>query len=309
MRRLDSAFSTVSNKWLAYIFLAFMWGITIEPFITGNAVKEERVKPMLFYVLPPATILILWFFRRFKQVTLDGDTLIIRDFRRDARVPVSQIKEIYKRNGKLSYVSVVFKSETEFGKCVRIAIDEVDKVERMLRAAMQGKDFRVKINRIQFNPAKAIPHEKAIIVKGWSDEELKNILTDFADAYDEALGHKFEFEVCSYEHGATRITFPHDIHFAEFSFLVNYLNYPKNYDLKTRSISVTGNVTLPSNFHPAHKEFIGKKAVFYVPADDQDYDVIYAHVENETFKIPFTNLHWKKVEDPRVPIGIDVPNT
>lgn len=308
MRRLDSAFSTASNKWLAYIFLAVMWGMTIEPFITGNAVKEERVKPILFYFLPPVTILIFWFFRRFKQVTLDGDTLIIRDFRREARVPVSQIKEIYKRNGKLSYVSIVFKSETEFGKCVRIAIYEVDKVEKMLRAAMHGKDFRVKINRIQHEPAKAIPHQKAIIVKGWSDEELKNILTDFADAYDEALGDKFEFEVCSYKHGATRITFPYDIHFAEFSFLINYLNYPKNYDLKTHSISVAGNVILSAGFHPAHKDFIGKHAVFYVPAEDTDYDVVYVRVENETFQIPFTTLHWKKVEEPRAPIGIDISN-
>lgn len=150
------------------------------------------------------------------------------------------------------------------------------------------------------------PHQKAIVVKGWSDEELKSILTDFGDAYEEALGDKFEFEICSFEHGATRTTFPHDIHFNEFCYLVNYLNYPKDYDLKTHSISVAGKVTLSSNFQPAHTGFIGKKAVFYVPEDDQLYDLVYVHVENETFQIRFTNMHWEKVDEPRVPAGIDI---
>ena len=160
MRRLDSPFGTAYNKWLAYIFLAFMWGITIKPFIIGNVVQEERVRPILLYFLPPITILLLWFFSRFKQVVLDDDTLIIRSSQRETRVPVSQIERIYKRNGKISYVSIVFKSQTEVGRCVRIATMEEDKVEKMLKAAMDGKDFRVEINRVQRESTNIIPHEK-----------------------------------------------------------------------------------------------------------------------------------------------------
>src|ERR1700733_7938908 len=114
MRRLDSRFATLWNKFWFYSFIVFMWGLSVAPFITGDVFKEERVKPMLFYILPPVTILLLWFFSRFKQITLDSDTLIIRSFQREARVPVSQIKQIYKRTGKMSYISIVFKSGTKF---------------------------------------------------------------------------------------------------------------------------------------------------------------------------------------------------
>src|SRR5271154_5958722 len=113
MRRLDSAFATAYYKWLAYILLAFTWGLTIKAYVEGN----HRLDPM-HYMLPPASAIILWFFSRFKQVTLDGDTLIIRNSWREARVPISQVKQIYKRNGKMPYISIVFKSETEFGRCV-----------------------------------------------------------------------------------------------------------------------------------------------------------------------------------------------
>jgi hypothetical protein len=135
MRRLDSRFLTLLNKILVYIFLVLMWWLSVAPFINGDVVKEERVKPMLFYVLPPVTISLLWFFSRFKQVTLDGGTLIIRGFQREARVPVSQIKQIYKRTGEMLYISIVFKSGTGFGKCVRIFTSDDDKAEKLLRAA------------------------------------------------------------------------------------------------------------------------------------------------------------------------------
>ena len=282
-----------------------MWGLAITPFITGNAVKEERVKP-LFYILPPGTFLILWFFSRFKQVTLDGDTLIVRSSRREARIPVSEIKQIYKRGGRMTYVSLIFKSKTRFGRCVRIGTMDLRGVEKMLRVAMEGKDLRVKINRTAREPATTVPHQKEIIVKGWTDEELSTILTDFADAYGDRLGKEFEFAVGPHGGGTMRITFPHDIPPQEFSFLVNYLNYPKNFDLKKRSILVAGNVTLSSDFHLPDKNLIGKNAVFYVPADDEDYDLVYINIGNKTFENSFAGFRWKEVEDPRFPAGFEI---
>jgi hypothetical protein len=159
----------------------------------------------------------LWWLSGFKQVTLDGDTLIIRRSGREARVPISQVKQIYKRNGKMSYISIVFKSETEFGRCVRIFTTDVEKNAKMLRAAMDGKDVGVKINHLK-RDSTHVPHQKEVIVNGWTREELSNILTDFAEVYDGHLDHDFDYAVCPDDKGSTRVTFrtifrPPNFHF------------------------------------------------------------------------------------------------
>jgi hypothetical protein len=300
MRRLDSKFSTAWNKGLLYILLVFMWGITIKAYMEGN----HRIDPM-HYILPPVSVIILWWLSRFKQVSLDGDTLIIRGFTREARVPMSQAERIYKRNGKMPYISIAFKSETEFGRHVRFFTMDVDKNAKMLQAAMEGKDVGVKIHHVE-RDSTHIPHPKEVIVSGWTSEELSSILTDFAEEYDGHLGHGFDYAVCPDDKGSTRVTFPHDIPAPQFSFLVNYLQYPKNFDSKARSISVVGKATISPDFHPPQKNLIGQKAVFYIPSNDQDYDLVYVRVGDETFKDSFAARSWKKVEDSRIPLGVEI---
>jgi len=277
-----------------------MWGMMIVESAKGNHRGD-----FMYYVLPPCTFLLLWFFSRFKQVTLDGDTLIIRSSGREARVLTSQIKQIYKRNGKMPYISIVFKSETEFGRCVRILNMDVEKIAKMLRTAMDGKDVGVKINHIERDSTQ-IPHQKEVIVSGWTSEELSGILTDFADAHYGRLGHDFDYAVCPDDKGSTRVTFPHDIPATQFSFLVNYLQYPKNYDLKARSISVIGKATLSPEFHPPGKNLIGQKAVFYIPSDDRGFDLVYVRVGDETFENSFAARRWKKVANSRIPLGVEI---
>jgi len=185
----------------------------------------------------------------------------------------------------------------------------IDRVIKILQDAKEGKDSAAKINHVSHESVQTPnQHEKEIIVRGWADEELSQILTDFANGCGDDLGKEFDYEVCPHNQGATRITFPHDIPPKEFSFLVNYLNYPKDYDLAGRSISVTGYVTLTADFHLPDKSLVGKRAVFYIPSDDKDYDLVYIRVGDGTYKNSFASLHWKKVEDPRNPMGIDIHN-
>ncbi|HXR48370.1 MAG TPA: hypothetical protein VN784_13125 [Candidatus Limnocylindrales bacterium] len=300
MQRLDSAFATAYYKWITYIFLAFMWGTMIVESAKGNHRGD-----FMYYVLPPCTFLLLWFFSRFKQVTLAGDTLIIRGSGREARVLTSQIKQIYKRNGKMPYISIVFKSKTEFGRCVRILNNDVEKIAKILRAAMEGRDVGVKINHVERDPTH-VPHQKEVIVSGWTSEELSGILTDFGDVYSGRLGPDFDYEVQPHDMGSTRITFPHDIPAEQFSFLVNYLQYPKNYDLKARSISVVGKARLSPEFHPPSENLVGQKAIFYIPTKDQSYDLVYVRVGDETFENSFASRRWKRVTDSRIPPGVEV---
>jgi hypothetical protein len=282
----------------------YLTRLPVGPYIKAYVEGNHRLDPM-HYILPPVSAAILWFLSRFKQVTLSGDTLIIRSSRREARVPVSQVKQIYKRNGKMPYISIVFKSETEFGKCVRVFNMDVEKIAKMLRAAMEGKNIGVKINHVKNDPLQ-IPHQKEVIVSGWTSEELSSILAGFAEMYEGHLGHDFDYAVYPDDKGSTRIMFPHDIPATQFSFLVKYLQYPKNYDLKERSISVVGKATITQDFHPPGKNLVGQKAIFYIPSNDQDCDLVYVHVGDETFENSFAARRWKKVADSRLPPGIEI---
>jgi hypothetical protein len=310
MRRLDSKFSTLSNKWLAYIFLAFMWGITIDGTLKGNHRCD-----FLYYILPPVSVILLWWLSTFKQVTLDGDTLVIRGFIREARIPVSQIERIgkHRRFRDPDFITIVFKTETEFGRRVRIMTGirsdrGLDQIAKMLQRAMGGKDVGPKIIQAprELATISDLANGKEVVVRGWTNEELSGILTDFDDLSGDNLGPHFDCEVHARDNGSIRITFPHDIPAQQFSFLINYLQYPKNYDLKTRSISVIGKATLSPDFHPPEKNLIGQKAVFYIPSNDQAFDLVYVRIGDETFENSFASRRWKKVADSRIPLGVEI---
>ena len=310
MRRLDSAFLTAFHKWLAYIFLAFMWGITIKAYAEGN----HRVD-VLHYILPPVSVLILWWLSTFKQVTLNGETLVIRGFIREARVPVSQIERIGKHRGfrDPDFITIVFKTKTEFGRRVRIMTGirsdkGIDQIAKMLQRAMGGKDVGVKIIQAPREPATISDpaNGEEVVVRGWTNEELPGILTDFADIYDRDLGPHFDYEVHGRDNGSIRITFPHDIPAQQFSFLINYLQYPKNYDLKGRSVSVVGKAIISSKFKPPSKGLIGQTATFYIPSNDQKYDLVYVRVGDETFENSFAARRWKRVTDSRIPPDVEI---
>jgi hypothetical protein len=300
MRRLDSAFLTAFHKWLAYIILASVWGITIKAYAEGN----HRVD-FLHYILPPVSVLILWWFSTFKQVILNGDALVIRGFIRESRVPLSQIERIGKHRGfrDPDFITIVFKTKTEFGRRVRIMTGirsdrGIDQIAKMLQRAMGGKDVGVKIIQAPREPATISDpaNGEEVVVHGWTNEELPGILTDFADIYDRDLGPHFDYEVHGRDNGSIRITFPHDIPAQQFSFLINYLQYPQNYDLKGRSVSVVGKAIISSKFKPPSKGLIGQTATFYVPSNDQKYDLVYVRVGDETFENSFAARRWKRLE-------------
>ena len=286
-----------------------MWGITIKAYAEGN----HRVD-FLHYILPPVSVLILWWFSTFKQVTLDGDTLVIRGFWREARVPVSQIERIGKHRGSRDpdFITVVFKTKTEFGRRVRIMTgissgSDLEPIAKTLQRAMGGRDVGVKIIQAPCEPATiSDPANGEVVVRGWTNEELSGILTDFADMSDNDLGTHFVYEVHARDNGSIRITFPHDIPAQQFSFLINYLQYPKNYVLNGRSVSVVGKAIISPKFKPPSKSLIGQTATFYIPRDDQDFDLVYVRVVDETFENSFAALHWKRVADSRIPPGLEI---
>jgi hypothetical protein len=143
-------------------------------------------------------------------------------------------------------------------------------------------------------------NDKAILIQGWSEDELRKILNDFVEQ-DLSAFAAFRIEIQKRFENSFALTFPEDIHPDEFACLINYLAYPFDFDLAGRSIIVAGKTTLNSDFDGLPKSFAGKKALLYLPENDDDYQVVYLQVESGgTLAKSFNEGDWRKVKDARL---------
>ncbi len=137
--------------------------------------------------------------------------------------------------------------------------------------------------------------------QGWSSAELAKILSDFAVMYELPAD---TFRAAKLESGAFEIEAVQPITSDELLYLINYLNYPKGFDLTDRQLTVAAKIT-PSEAMWAPSELTGRQATVYVPSGDTEFDVLYASVEPASyFRIPFTNLRWVPADAPREPQGV-----
>jgi hypothetical protein len=146
------------------------------------------------------------------------------------------------------------------------------------------------------NPA----NDTVVVCRGWDETELTRILADFARSYQDRLPSAEPFRV-EREGDRFRIRFPTDIPPPMLSFLINYLQYPRDFDLTNRDIAAVGIVTLTDAFPLPSSDYIGKKAHIYVPSNDRRYDEVFVAVASEYFEQRFTNLRWKPVTNGRIP--------
>ena len=150
------------------------------------------------------------------------------------------------------------------------------------------------------NPANAT----VVICRGWDEAELSKILADFARSYKNRLPSAQPFSV-ERRPDQFRIRFPADIAPPLLSFLVNYLQYPKDFDVTNRQIAAVGIVTLTNAFPVPRDDYVGKEARIYVPSNDHTYDEVYIAVGSEYFRESFTNMVWKPSPDGRIPDAIN----
>ena len=146
--------------------------------------------------------------------------------------------------------------------------------------------------------------DQELLVGGWSDSELRKILDDFQRMYRAQLPANFTTEIDPGDGGILLVKFSSDIAPNDFCFLVNYVQYPKEFDLKSRSILVVGGATMNSDFLPAAQGLVGKRIMFYIPTDDRNYDVVFARVNGQSYKCRFTFMRWQQAPEPRIPAGI-----
>src|SRR5947209_3559729 len=96
--------------------------------------------------------------------------------------------------------------------------------------------------------------DKALFARGWTEPELRKIIGDFERTYSDRLPATFSTHVESDARGVLHVTFPSDIEPRFFCWLVNYVQYPRDFDLRSRSILVAGVATVAADFLPASRE-------------------------------------------------------
>ena len=145
-----------------------------------------------------------------------------------------------------------------------------------------------------------LENDKAILIQGWNEDELRKILNDFVEQ-DLSVFAAFRIEIEKRLDNSFALTFPEDIHPDEFVSLINYLAYPFGFDLAGRSIIVAGKTTLNSDFDGLPKSLAGKKALLYLPEDDDDYQVVYLQIESGVTLAKSCNEGtWRKVKDAKL---------
>jgi len=144
----------------------------------------------------------------------------------------------------------------------------------------------------------------SVTVRGWKRPELDRILSYLREAYE--VPASSPWVVTARSDDVFVISFPNDIFPRLLYFLVNYLQYPKEFDAKDRSIGVLGRVVLTTACGIPEDRLVGKSAEVYVPANDTDYDRVYLRTDDgEAYVIPFTDLIWKRVQEARRPQTIE----
>lgn len=144
----------------------------------------------------------------------------------------------------------------------------------------------------------------SVAVRGWKRPELDKMLSYLRESYE--VPASSPWVVTARSDDVFVITFPNDIFPRLLYFLVNYLQYPKEFDVKDRSISVLGRMVLTRASGIPDDRLMGKSAEVYVPANDTDYDRVYLRTEDgEAYVIPFTDLIWKRVPEARRPQTIE----
>ena len=143
-------------------------------------------------------------------------------------------------------------------------------------------------------------NDKAIMVSGWNEEELSKALDDFIG--QDASGSPPKIDMHQRLESLYALTFPADIRPAVFLTLVNYLNYPIDLSLAGRTVTGAGKATLNSAFAGIPESLKGKSAIFYVPLNDEDYNVVYMRTEaGDVFAKSFNQEGgWRRMDEPRL---------
>lgn len=158
--------------------------------------------------------------------------------------------------------------------------------ERRLHCFLTGERYK---DSSDFLPSKVVKGKKAandkvIVVCGITKQKLENDLKDLCDAHNGDGGNIYP-EVRQTGETEFIITFPYDIDFVSFCYLINFLCYPVSGGDKAE---VTGWTKAIAGDSWITKRIAGKQLMLYVPDEDKEYDNVYVTTESgDCYKFGF----------------------
>ena len=137
-------------------------------------------------------------------------------------------------------------------------------------------------------PTQEIPNDKLIVVSNGDHENLKRVLLEFCRNYNE-LSIKVVPRINQLNDRDFAITFPYDIDFDKYCYLINYLVYPIDIEWHP---TVTAWATVSQSDVWRTEKTINKRVMLFINVDDQDYDHIMLITEdNIGYKLGFALGH------------------
>jgi len=125
-------------------------------------------------------------------------------------------------------------------------------------------------SRVQF-PVIPKQNDKLVAIKGVSYSDVKKVLLGFCKMYNGERPQAFP-RLTKLSENEFAITFPYDIDFDIYCYLINYLHYPMELRWKP---DVTGWVTPKAADTWVSEKIASKNCILFIPSDDSEHDNVY----------------------------------
>ncbi|MDL2256926.1 hypothetical protein LJC06_01815 [Bacteroidales bacterium OttesenSCG-928-I14] len=131
---------------------------------------------------------------------------------------------------------------------------------------------------------KIVVNDKLVLVRGLNRQQLEKYLKKSCDSYNDA-GEEMHPNVQQLGDNEFIITFPYDVEFELFCYLIYELSRKKN---GKHYAEVTGWSKATAGDAWITDDIAGKQLMIYFPAEDKEYNNVYVSVENgECYKFRF----------------------
>lgn len=132
--------------------------------------------------------------------------------------------------------------------------------------------------RKNMRPQEKAPNNKVILVEKVNDNEIETLVKEFCSMYNEEKD-KAIIKVQKFTNEAYVLSFPYDIDFDTYCYLLNYMTYPPN----------TKNSPFVTGWYPISKE--KEESMFYIPFNEREKDnVYYVTPEGKNYKVDFGTM-------------------
>jgi len=133
-------------------------------------------------------------------------------------------------------------------------------------------------------PSNYVDNDKMIIVKYASLSDLKTVLGQLCNSYNNKTYRVLPI-LRQYADSTFVITFPYDIDFETFCYVVNYLYYPIGVNYHPQ---ITAWTTTNTGDSWMKDDLVNKKVMLYIPVEDKEFDNVYLTTsDNVGFKMGF----------------------